>query len=134
MLQDSLISTQAIRYVLIGISHNLFSYLLYLLVTWLWLDPKLAVTLLYPIGVIVAYFAHAKYSFSFKGRKDKAFIRYLIANIIGYGTNLLLLFFFVDILLFPHQIVQAVAIIVLASLFFLLSKYYVFPHQEVKKY
>ncbi len=50
---------QVARYGVVGVISNLLGYLLYLLVTWLWLEPKVAVTLMYPIGAVAAYFGHA---------------------------------------------------------------------------
>jgi len=57
---------------------NLFGHLLYLLVTWLGFDPKLAVALLCPVGVASTYFGHAKYSFLFKGHMDHAIFPYIM--------------------------------------------------------
>ncbi len=33
---------QVVRYGVVGVLNNLLGYLIYLLVTWLWLDPKIA--------------------------------------------------------------------------------------------
>lgn len=117
---------QIIRYGVVGIANNLLGYLLYLLVTWLWLDPKVVVTLLYPIGAAIAYFGHAKYAFLHKGRHQKPILRYVVAHVIGYLTNILLLHFFVDILALPHQFVQLAAIVIVAAQLFFLLKYFVF--------
>ncbi|EHP40422.1 hypothetical protein OR16_25398 [Cupriavidus basilensis OR16] len=120
---------QIVRYGIVGVLNNLLGYVIYLAVTWLWLDPKLAVTMLYPIGVLTAYFGHARYSFSYKGGKLYVLLRYVIAQFIGYGANILMLYVFSDKLRFPHQVVQAVAIVVVGGILFLLFKYFVFPKQ-----
>ncbi|MEM5786754.1 MAG: GtrA family protein [Syntrophobacteraceae bacterium] len=122
---------QVIRYGVVGVLNNSLGYLIYLAITWLWLEPKVAVTLLYPIGVITAYFGHAKYSFSYRGRTAHGVPRYLVAHGIGYGANMLLLYIFVDRLAFPHQLVQAAAIFVVAGILFLLFRYFVFPVQSI---
>ena len=122
--------TQLIKYGVVGVLNNLLGYLIYLLITWLWLDPKVAVSLLYPIGAMTAYFGHAKYSFSYSGEASQGVLRFVIAQFLGYSLNLLLLYVFSDILKIPHQLVQAVAIIVVAGVLFMLFKYYVFPDRS----
>lgn len=117
---------QVARYGIVGILNNLLGYLIYLALTWLWLEPKLAVTLLYPIGALTAYFGHAKYSFTYDGRFANGLMRYIMAHFVGYCVNIGLIYVFSDKLLFPHQIVQAVAIFVVAGVLFLLFKYFVF--------
>lgn len=121
---------QVIRYGFVGALNNLLGYLIYLLVTFYWLDPMVAITLLYPVGVATAYFGHSKYSFEYQGNNTHALARFLIAHVIGYGVNLLLLYIFWEKLKLPHQMVQGAAIFVVAGILFLLSRYFVFPHSK----
>lgn len=121
--------TQVIRYGVVGVLNNLLGYLIYLVVTWLWLDPKVAVTLMYPIGAVTAYFGHARYSFAYSGRTALGIVRYAIAHLIGYGANIGMLYFFSDRLGYPHQLVQAVAIVAVAGILYLLFRYFVFPNR-----
>jgi putative flippase GtrA len=118
---------QVVRYGVVGVLSNLLGYLIYLLVTWLWLDPKMAVTLLYPIGVVISYFGHARYSFAYTGRTAHGIVRYTIAHLVGYGVNISMLYLFSDQLAYPHPLIQAIAIFVVAGILFLLFRYYVFP-------
>ena len=120
---------QVIRYSLVGISNNLLGYLIYLLVTWLWLDPKVAVTMMYPIGALMGYFGHARYSFAYQGDTLHGLARYVIAHLIGYGVNIGMLYGLSDRLGFPHQLVQAAAIVAVAGILYLLLRYFVFPHR-----
>lgn len=122
--------TQVVRYGVVGVLNNLLGYLIYLLVTWLWLDPKVAITLLYPVGAVTAYFGHAKYSFAYSGSTSHGVLRYVIAHLIGYSVNVLMLYVFSDRLLYPHQIVQGAAIFVVAGVLFLLFRYFVFPNRS----
>jgi len=112
--------SQVLRYGVVGILNNLLGYLIYLGLTWSWLDPILAVSILYPIGALTAYFGHAKYTFAYDGHVVKGSLRYVLAHIIGYSVNISLIYVFSDRLLYSHQIVQAVAIFVLAVVLFLL--------------
>lgn len=118
--------TQVVRYGMVGVLNNLLGYLLYLLVTWRWLDPKLAVSILYPVGALTAYFAHAKYSFSYHGGTSKALFRFVLAHFVGYTTNVLMLFLLVDVCGYPHPLVQAFAIVAVAGVLFVLFRCYVF--------
>lgn len=124
------ILAQVARYGVVGVLNNLLGYLIYLLVTWFWLDPKVAVTLLYPVGALTAYFGHAKYSFAYSGSTSNGVSRYVIAHLIGYSVNVLMLYVLSDRLLLPHQIIQAVAIVVVAGILFLLFRYFVFPQRS----
>lgn len=120
---------QVFRYGVVGVLNNLLGYFIYLVVTWLWLDPKVAVALMYPIGAVTAYFGHARYAFAFKGRTSHGLARYALAHLMGYGVNIGMLFLFSDRFGYPHQLVQAAAIIVVAGILFLLFRYFVFPHR-----
>lgn len=120
---------QAGRYAIVGGLNNLLGYLIYLLITWFWLDPKIVVTLMYPIGAVTAYYGHAKYAFSYNGRHSHGLVRYIATHLVGYGTNMGMLYFFWNRLGYPHQLVQAVAIVVVAGVLFLLFRYFVFPER-----
>lgn len=119
--------SQMFRYGLVGIMNNLLGYLIYLAVTWVWLDPKLAVTLLYPIGAMTAYFGHAKFAFTYQGLHKHGVLRYIIAHLVGYTFNMSLLFVFSDRFGYPHQGVQACAVVVVGGMLYLLFRYWVFP-------
>lgn len=121
---------QVIRYGVVGVLNNLLGYLIYLLITLFGVDPKIVVTILYPVGAVTAYFGHSKYSFTYQGKNTHALLRYCIAHLVGYGVNLLMLFILSDKLKFPHQAVQALAIFVVAGILFLMFKYFVFPKTE----
>jgi putative flippase GtrA len=122
---------QLFRYCIVGVLNNLLGYGIYLLITFFWLDPIVAISLLYPIGAVTAYFGHSKYAFSYQGKHTYALVRYIIAHLIGYGVNFLMLYLLWDKLNFPHQAVQAAAIIVVAGVLFLLFRYFVFPHSKI---
>jgi putative flippase GtrA len=122
---------QLSRYGFVGVLNNFLGYLIYLLITFLGVDPKVVVALFYPVGALTAYFGHSKYSFYYRGRNTHAVLRYCIAHLVGYGTNLLLLFILSDKLKFPHQAVQALAMLVVAGILFLMMKYFVFPETKV---
>lgn len=120
---------QVIRYGVVGVLNNLLGYVIYVLITWSWIEPKLAVTFMYPIGALTAYFGHAKYAFAYQGRASHALARYVLAHVIGYAANVGMLYVFADRLGFAHQLVQAAAIVAVAGILFLLFRYFVFPRR-----
>lgn len=123
-----------IRYGLVGMFSNLMGYGIYLGITWLGVDPIVTVSMLYPIGAFIAYFGHARVSFSYRGDHVSGLSRYVVAHAIGYGTNILLLYVLSDRLGFPHQLVQVGAIFIVAGLLFVLLRYYVFRTNSLPRY
>lgn len=118
---------QLIRYGVVGLLNNMLGYLVYLGLTWTGLDPKIVISILYPIGIAVGYFSHLRYSFSYGDRGLNVLLRYLIAYLFGYIVNFAMLYLLSEKLKFPHQAVQALAIFVVAGILFLLLKFFVFP-------
>lgn len=121
---------QFFRYGVVGILSNLCGYLIYLLLTWFGIDPKMAMSFLYGVGATVGFFGNRRWSFQYQGAVLPNFMRYAGAHVLGYGLNFLMLSFFVDKLLYPHQLVQAIAIFVVAGFLFIMFKYFVFPASE----
>lgn len=121
---------QLFRYGVAGILNNLLGYGVYLLVTFLGVDPKLAVTVLYPLSATAGFFAHFRYSFAYREGYPGAALRYSMAHCLGYGVNVAMLYVFSDVMKLPHQAVQAAAIFVVAGVLFLIFRYFVFPHRD----
>lgn len=123
---------QLVRYALIGVLTNVIGYVLYLLITYSGGTPKLTMTGMYAVGVVVSFFANRKFTFRHDGHIGAAGIRFLFAYFLGYLLNLLLLVIFVDRMGFPHQLVQAVAIVVVALFLFALLRLFVFAQRTVE--
>ncbi|HWW04942.1 GtrA family protein [Collimonas sp.] len=121
---------QLLRYGLVGIVSNLAGYLLFLLITYWGVEPKIAMTLLYVVGATIGFFGNRQWAFAYKGTLLGAGARYFIAHIFGYLINFLILLTFVDRLGYSHRWVQAGAIIVVAGFLFVAFKYFVFPKAE----
>lgn len=122
----SSIARQAIRYSIVGILSNLSGYLVYLFMTWLGIGPKAAMSILYTVGATAGFIGNRKWSFTYQGKLLHNLLRYAIAHIGGYIINFLILFVFVDKLQYPHQVVQAIAIFIVAAFLFIMFKYFVF--------
>lgn len=118
---------QFIRYVTVGLVSNGVLFAAYLLLTTVSMGPKLAMTLLYALGVIQTFFFNMRWSFRHGGTHGPAFVRYCASYALGYGLNLAALWVLVDRLGYPHQIVQGIMILALALMLFVLQKFWVFP-------
>ena len=118
------------RYGLVGIASNLTIYFLYLLLTYLGVEPKAAMTVVYIIGTSIGFIGNRSWTFAHRGNFSGAALRYLLSHLFGYLLNFLILFTFVDHLGYPHQWVQAVAIVIVAGFLFILFKYFVFSERN----
>lgn len=124
---------QLIRYGLVGVATNVAIYFIYLLTTYLGLEPKIAMTLVYIIGAFIGFVGNQKWTFAHRGNVSSAALRYALAHLFGYILNLLILLIFVDNLGYAHQWVQAVAIVMVAGFLFVVFKYYVFRERMIKQ-
>ncbi|WP_051258664.1 GtrA family protein [Chitinibacter tainanensis] len=113
-------------YALIGVLTNVLGYAIYLILTYFWGAPKLTMTALYFAGASIGFIANRRFTFRHDGRIGVTGIRYLLAQVAGYLLNLVLLLLFVDWFDFPHQIVQAIAIVVVAIFLFFVLRVFVF--------
>ena len=117
---------QLARYGILGTINNIFGYILYLLLTNFGLTPKLTMTMLYGVGMFVGFFYVKRFIFPCVGSVTYIGIRYVVAHFSGYILNFFILFLFVDVMKYPHQLVQAFSIITVAGFLFLTFKFYVF--------
>lgn len=117
---------QAARYAAVGVGSNLTLYIAYIGLTSAGVGPKLAMTLVYALGVIASFALNKAWTFRHSGRIAASLGRYLLAYGAGYLLNLALLALFVDHLGLPHAVVQAAAILGIAALLFVLQRLWVF--------
>ncbi len=121
---------QLFSYGMIGILTNFLGYLLYLFLTYFWNSPKITMTLLYSVGALISFFANRRFTFFHEGRIGVASMRYMLAQLLGYLLNFIFLVLFMDWLGFAHQIVQAVAIVVVGIFLFVLMRFFVFASER----
>jgi putative flippase GtrA len=124
--QELSVPHQLIRYAIIGLASNIAGYAAYLLLTFFLIGPKFAMTLVYLTGASIGYIGNRRWTFMHKGRLLPALIKYSLAHVFGYALNFFILYVFVDRMTYPHQLVQLVAIFVVASMLFVISRKYVF--------
>ncbi|MGO4153369.1 GtrA family protein [Cupriavidus sp. YAF13] len=118
------------RYVLVGLLSNAAGYGIYILVTWLGVKPMLAMSLLYSIGAMLGFFGNRQWAFAHDGKALHSLVRYWATHLIGYGLNFSMLYFFVNRLGYSHQLVQAIAVFVVAGFLFLMFNFFVFPQSR----
>jgi putative flippase GtrA len=117
---------QFLRYFTVGISSNLFIYLAYLAITGLGAGHKTAMTMLYWLGVLVTYFINRRWTFNHAGAVSESLFRYIFTYVAGYVANWTGLYYLVDRQGFPHQAVQGILILMIATSIFLAQKFWVF--------
>ena len=120
------IRTQLSRYAVVGLVSNVVLYGAYVLLTHWGVEPKLAMTVTFALGITQTFVMNKGWTFSYRGSNSHAYVRYWIAYGAAYVLNFLLLVVFVDRLGFPHQIVQGVLILAIASLLFVAQRFWVF--------
>ncbi len=130
MSQDP-VRGQFFRYVLVGLASNTVLYGLYIALTWIGAEPKLAMTLLYAVGVAQTFVFNQRWSFGQVGLHTQAFARYCAAYSFGYVINFVGLLLLVDRLGYPHQWVQGIMVVLLALMLFALQKFWVFRHSAL---
>jgi putative flippase GtrA len=117
---------QLIRYGIVGVLSNVVAYLLYIGITTAGMEHKLAMTLVYALGMAQAFLFNKRWTFGHDGALKSAFARYCASYAFGYVVNLSVLYLLVDCLGYAHQVVQGAMICVLAAMLFLLQKFWVF--------
>lgn len=124
------LTSQAIRFLIVGTFTNASLYVVYLLITWLAIDHKLAMTLVYASGVLMGFMFNRNWTFRHHGHISHGFIRYSVMYAVGYFVNLIGLYLLVDIAGYPHQIIQLLFAILLAIMFFILMRLWVFSDKQ----
>lgn len=127
---DMAAKQQLVRYVLVGLISNAILYGMYIELTSLGMGPKFAMSLLYGVGVAQTFVFNKQWSFRFNGAAAPALMRYATAYALGYGFNLAALILLVDRIGLSHQWVQGVMVFVIAIVFFLAQRYWVFAQAK----
>lgn len=125
-LKNHKTAAQLYRFGIVGIASNLFGYALYLLMTYFGTPPKLTVSILYPIGAVIAFLSNKNWVFLHQGQFILAGTRYFFVQLVGYLINILVLIVMVDKLSYPHQLAQLLAIGVVAIFLFITFKFFIF--------
>jgi putative flippase GtrA len=123
-----------VRYAALGIAGNLIGYTTYLVLSWLGVPFRLAMTLLYSISICISFTGNRNWAFGHRGNVMRAAWRFSLAHLVGYVLNLGLLTVFVDKLGYPHEWVQAASILAVGGFLFAIFKLFVFRESQTKGY
>ena len=117
---------QIIKFGMTGVLSNGILYLGYIGLTFSGVEPKMAMTILFAVGIIQTFLINKQWTFKDGKNTNNRFYRYLIIYGLIYGLNFLALVIFVDWLGLLHWIVQGVMVGICGVLLFFLQKFLVF--------
>lgn len=124
---------QLFRYGIVGIGSNIGLYVFYLLITSYAIQPRVAAALSYVSGATIAFLVNRQWTFAYRGNFNRALVRYAVSHLLGFFLNFLIIHIFFERLGYAHQLVQGVAVVVVAGFLFVAFKYFVFPSKELPK-
>src|SRR5437879_6517582 len=116
-------ANEILRFGVVGLGSNVLLYLLYLATTAVGVEPKVAMSLLYLVGVLQTFVLNKRWTFQHEGHVRRTAARYWVAYASLYVANIVLLIIFVDVAGFDHRVVQGVLIAVFGLILFALQKY-----------
>lgn len=121
-----LASKQFAKYLVVGGLSNSLAYGLYIAITLVGVSPIASMSMVYVVASVTAFTANRGWTFQSDTSLSRSALKYIISQMLGYGTNLILLYWFYYMLDVPHQTAQLIGIGVVAVELFLLNRYYVF--------
>ncbi len=122
--------SQIVRYGIVGLASNSALYLAYLVLTNLGVGNKLAMTVLFLIGVLQTFLLNKTWSFAYRGLSKASFFKYIFIYSIAYLLNWGALWVLVEHWAW-HQLVQGVVICVIAIMLFVSQRYWVFCSKKI---
>ena len=124
-------STQAQRFILVGIISNGLCYGFFLILLWSGLAGYLrAMTAAYCLGVTLSFVFNKLFTFEHQGRVMPSLVKFIALYLSGYFINLWLLRFLVDSLGWAAAVAQLLVIVILAVYFFFMQRLVVFRSQD----
>jgi putative flippase GtrA len=122
----SLVSKQFAKYLAVGGFSNGLAYALYIAITLVDVSPIAGMSVVYIVASVIAFAANRAWTFQSGASLSRSALRYTLSQMLGYGTNLILLSWLYYLLGVPHQVAQLIGMGVVAVELFLLNRYYVF--------
>lgn len=118
-----------IRFIMVGLFSNSIGYGVYLLITWLGVPYKIAMTLLYCVGVTMSYIGNRKFTFASTQQVRLTLIKFIVAYAIGYALQYTILHILVVEFLIFHAYAQLCGSIVVAIYLFNMLRFFVFKER-----
>jgi putative flippase GtrA len=120
------VSKQFAKYLAVGGLSNSLAYGLYIAITLAGVNPIASMSIVYVVASVAAFAANRGWTFQSDTSLSRSALRYVVSQVLGYGTNLFLLSWLYSVLGVPHQVAQLIGISFVAVELFLLNRYYVF--------
>jgi putative flippase GtrA len=108
------------RFIMVGLFSNGIGYGVYLLITWLGVPYKIAMTLLYCVGVTFANTQQVRMTL----------VKFIAAYVVGYALQYAILYVLVDLFSIFHAYAQLCGAGVVAVYLFIALRLFVFKEHE----
>lgn len=117
---------QFLKYLCVGGFTNAIAFGTYIVFVQFGFSPVVAMSTTYLIAALASFAANKGWTFRSDASISRSALKYILSQILGYGTNLVLLSWLYYMIGVPHQTAQLIGIGVVAVELFLLNRYYVF--------
>lgn len=114
------------KFIVVGVANNLIGYAVFVLLSLLGTEAIPAMTVSYGIGMVVSFVGNRKWTFSHRDSLIPTLVRFVVANLVGYGVNFALLWLLVNQLGLPQIPMQLFATACVAICTFLIMRLWVF--------
>ncbi|MDQ0042400.1 putative flippase GtrA [Variovorax boronicumulans] len=132
MKKDKLLSSQFIRFLMVGVANTLVGLsIIYGAKYFFHVGDVLANALGYGIGVCVSFLLNSKWTFAYDGLLLPAAAKFIIANAVAYGANLLTVIVAINYFGLNTYLAQALGMPVYTVTSYLASRYIVFRSASV---
>ena len=121
----NILNNQLIRFALVGVISNGVAYVAYLLMA-LMMRPVVAMTVLYGVAFLMSFWGNRTFTFKHKSGLIPTVFRFTAMHVLLFTIQYSLHSYFVSVLGYPHQAVQAVSTIVIGVLSYTISRIFVF--------
>ncbi len=115
-----------VRFGVVGLATSAIGYIIYLLITYFGVSPILTMSLMYLIGTILSFIGNKKFVFQDIRSSRKTLLQFAFIYFLGYLINYLLLWYGTGQWGYSHQVVQGVAILIVAGFTFICLRLFVF--------
>lgn len=123
---------QIIRFGIVGLTSNVVLYLFYLAMSQSGIDPKLAMTFSFVLGLTWTFTINKRWSFSHQGDWGRSSAKFFSLYGALYFINLTMLLVLVDVFGLSHVLVQAGVFLVYVPIIFLAQRYWIFRDATTK--
>ena len=121
----NILNSQLIRFALVGVFSNGVAYVAYLLMA-LMMRPVVAMTVLYGVAFLMSFLGNRTFTFKHKSGLVPTVFRFTAMHVLLFTIQYSLHGYFVSVIKYPHQAVQAVSTILIGVMSYTISRIFVF--------